>query len=134
MRTATVVLSAEHPTYREGLAEAIGDHAGLNLVAVCADAESAFREIVACKPAVGLLDVALRPLSGLELCRLVQRSAPDVTTRFVLMSSGGSAVLDGEARAAGAVLVVDKDTPRARLCELLVEVATYRTASPVMCR
>lgn len=117
------MLSAEHRTYREGLAEAIGAHAGLKLVAVCADAESALREIISRRPALGLLDVAMRPMSGLQLCREVRRDRPDITTRFVLMSSGSSGALNSEARAAGAVRVIAKDIPRAELCALLVEVA-----------
>jgi len=120
---ATVVLSTGHPSYREGLAQAIRAHAALRLVAVCANAESALREIVSRRPAVCLVDIALHPFNGLQLCQRAALQLPEASTRFVLMTSDSSESLTAQARAAGAALVVDKDVPRARLCQLLVEVA-----------
>jgi DNA-binding NarL/FixJ family response regulator len=128
---ATVLLSTEHPSYREGLAEAIDAHAQLELVAACADGESTVQEIVSRRPALCVLDVALRPSGGLHVCRSIREVAPDVPTRFVLMSSESGASLSGEARAAGADAVVDKDTPRAQLCELLVELVELAKDPPV---
>lgn len=127
MACSTVVLATEHLAYREGLAQALSAQAGLELVAVCADAESALREIVARRPAVCLVDVALRPWGGLELCRRARDAVPDTPPSLVLMSSDPAGSLDREARSAGAVTVVDKDLSRTELCTVLLEIAT---ASP----
>lgn len=123
MSPVTVVLSVEHRSYRDGLAEAISAHPALTLLAVCADADSALREIVARRPAVCLLDVVLRPMGGLKLCQHIRRALPAGCPRFILMSSDTGPSLRAQARAAGAAMVVDKHLPRHRLCELLVKTA-----------
>jgi two-component system, NarL family, nitrate/nitrite response regulator NarL len=116
----TVVLADDQRAYREGLARAIAQHRGLELVAVAERGDDAFHVIESLRPDVALIDVRMGGLHGTSVCELLRERHPDLPTRLVLMSADGTSAIEAEPCADG---FVAKDRSRREICEALLAVA-----------
>jgi DNA-binding NarL/FixJ family response regulator len=120
MRTTRVFIADDHDGYRGGMARLIGDHPTLELVGEAADGDEALRGVVDLQPDVALLDVRMPGLTGLDICRRLHadRSAP--RTHVVLITGTPDRVVAAQAADAGAVALLDKETPPLAICAELV--------------
>lgn len=118
-----VVIADDHPVAREGL-KAVLSGAGIAVIGEAADGREALRLLRELRPDVGVVDVALPGLSGVE----VARRAVALGVPVVLISMYGEPVILEEAMASGAVAYVPKgDDPR-KLIEAVE--AAARVGSP----
>lgn len=113
-------IADDHEGYRGGMARLIGDHPALELVGEAADGAAALRAVVDLQPDVALLDVRMPAMSGLDVCRRLRadRSAP--ATHVVLITGTPDRVVAAQAADAGAVALLDKQTPPLAICAELV--------------
>jgi DNA-binding NarL/FixJ family response regulator len=121
-----VFVADDHAGYRGGIARLIDEHPGLEMVGQAADGDAALRGVVELQPDVALLDVRMPGLSGLDVCRRLHadRSAP--RTRVVLITGTPDRVMAAHAAEAGAVALLDKETPPAAICAELVAAGAGR--------
>jgi DNA-binding NarL/FixJ family response regulator len=119
-RPFTVVLAEDQRAYRDGLARAIAQHGRLELVAVAARGDEAFRAIESLQPDVALIDVRMGGMRGPNLCELLRERHPHLPTLLVLMSADGTSAVESEP---GVDAFVAKDRSRREICEALVQLA-----------
>ena len=81
-----VAIVDDHPMFRMGLAVAIGEMDGVELVGEAADVDGAHELVASTTPDVLLLDVRLGDGSGLEVNRWVAANHPDVKVIMLTMS------------------------------------------------
>src|SRR6266404_1255044 len=84
-RKRTVFLVDDHPLVREWLTNLINQQADL---AVCGEAESgpqAMSGILAARPDVAIVDIALKDSSGIELIKDLKQSCPTVAVLVLSM-------------------------------------------------
>src|SRR5436853_5574292 len=67
-RPLRVVIADDHPLYRDGVARAISEKPGLQLVGQAADGWGALFLIRKVKPDVGVVDVKMAGMDGIEVC------------------------------------------------------------------
>jgi DNA-binding NarL/FixJ family response regulator len=125
-RMTRVFIADDHEGYRGGMARLVGEHPLLEIVGEAADGESAFRGVVALQPDVALLDVRMPGLTGLEVCRRLQADGSAPRTRVVLITGTPDRVVAAQAAEAGAVALIDKQTPPSAICEELVAAGAGR--------
>jgi DNA-binding NarL/FixJ family response regulator len=115
-----VFIADDHAGYRGGMARLIDDHPGLEMVGQAADGDAALHGVLELQPDVALLDVRMPGLTGLDICRRLraERSAP--RTRVVLLTGTPDRVIAAQAAEAGAVALLDKETPPSAICAELV--------------
>lgn len=80
-----VLIVDDHPAVREGLTELIAAQPDMCVVGAACDGAEAIALFGELQPDVTLLDMRLPKLSGLEVLRQLQRSAP--CTHIIAMSS-----------------------------------------------
>ena len=78
MNALRVAIVDDHPMFRMGLAVAIGEMDGVELVGEAADVDGAHDLVASTTPDVLLLDVRLGDGSGLEVNRWLAANHPDV--------------------------------------------------------
>jgi two-component system response regulator DevR len=78
-----VFLVDDHEMVRRGLSEMIGAAGGMVVVGEAGTAEEALRRIPAVSPDVALLDVQLPDGSGVDVCREIRSSLPEVSCLFL---------------------------------------------------
>ena len=99
----------DHPSVLEGLARIFADTEGIELAAVAGSGEAALEDVVACAPAVAIVDVRMPGIDGVTTVRRLAEHAPDVTP--VMFSAYGDRRLLSDAIAAGARGYVLKCSP-----------------------
>lgn len=67
-----IVIADDHPVVRRGLAQFIADEDELEIVAECADGESALAAVARYAPDVLIVDLRMPLLSGIEILRRLQ--------------------------------------------------------------
>ena len=72
----------DHPIFRRGLREVIGEDARSQIVGEASDGEEAMRMIGELKPQIAIVDIDMPRLNGLEMARALQNSQHPVTTIF----------------------------------------------------
>lgn len=121
----TCLVADDHPAVIQAVCEALEMH-GLTVTGRARDGEEAIEGIERLKPDIALLDVRMPRLSGIEVARRANRSAPD--TAIILYTGYGERALLTEALDAGARGFVLKEAPLAevvRAVELVAEGRTY---------
>jgi DNA-binding NarL/FixJ family response regulator len=121
-----VFIADDHASYRTGMARLIREHPGLELVGEAADGRAALRGVVELQPDVALLDVRMPGLSGLDVCRRLHAEGSSPRTRVVLITGTPDRVIAAQAAEAGAVALLDKETPPAAICAELVAAGAGR--------
>jgi DNA-binding NarL/FixJ family response regulator len=75
----------DHRMFREGLASLVALAADIQVVGQSAGGANCLGEILAAKPDVVVLDIAMPGFNGLDLCRLLRQQAPDMGVLFMTM-------------------------------------------------
>lgn len=120
-----VVIADDHPVVRRGLAQFIADEDGMDVVAECADGESALAAVARHAPDVLVVDLQMPSLTGLDVLRRLQEipSAPPV----VLLAGTISDTDVIEAMRCGAKGVVLKEMAPSLLVACIRKVAAGGT-------
>ena len=122
---ATVLVVDDHPLYREALGDAISADPRFELVGQAADGPTAFSKILELTPDVAVLDVRLPDGTGVEVCREVRSSMPDVRCLMLTSYADDEALFD--AIMAGASGYVLKDIRGNDLVEAIRSVAAGKS-------
>lgn len=128
-RPTRVFVADGHATYRDGMARLLGDHPAVDLVGEAADGTAALADILRLQPDVALLEVGMRGLTGLEVCRRLRTDAP--RTRVVLITGSPDRDVSAAAADAGAIALLAKETPPGALVADLVAAGQGRVARAV---
>ena len=117
----TVVVADDHPLYRAGLVDAIGEHPDLELVAECGGGRDAVEQILERRPQVALLDMRMRDLDGMAVLEELTRAGS--RTRVVFLSAYEEGEVVHGALSAGAAGYLSKETDRTEICDAVVGAA-----------
>jgi DNA-binding NarL/FixJ family response regulator len=116
----TCFVADDHPAMVEAVSEVLVEH-GLTVVGNARDGEDAAVRIEQLLPRVAVIDLRMPRVSGIEVARRLQRSAPE--TAVVLYTAYGDRALITEAMDAGARGFVLKEAPLADLVRAVEVVA-----------
>ncbi|HTI34407.1 MAG TPA: response regulator transcription factor [Miltoncostaea sp.] len=119
-----VLVADDHPVYREGVARAITDRAGLELVGVAADGREAMARIRELTPDVAVLDVRMPGLSGIDVVAEIARER--IPTRVLLLSAQSDEQLIFDGVSVGASGYLLKDSDRSDICAAVEAIAAGR--------
>jgi DNA-binding NarL/FixJ family response regulator len=126
----TCLIADDHPAVVEAVADVLAEN-GIEISGRARDGREAIERIEETKPQVALLDLRMPSLSGIEVARLLTRSAPD--TAVILYTAFGDRALLIEAMDAGARGFVLKEAPLAEVVRAVELVAAGRTyVDPVL--
>lgn len=121
----TVVLLDDHEMVRQGLAELLDAQPDISVVGQAADADTALELVDRHRPTMAILDVRLPVGNGIDVCRRIAASYPEVRSLILTSVDDDRTIIDSaNAGAAGLVL------KRARADDLLA--AIRKVASGVM--
>ena len=121
-----VFLVDDHEMVRRGIADILETDPRIEVVGEASTAEQAKGRILAVKPDVALLDVKLPGGSGIDLCRELQGTAPDVACVMLTAYDDDEAMTSAViANAMGYVL---KDIRGSGLIDTVLRVASGRSA------
>jgi DNA-binding NarL/FixJ family response regulator len=81
----TVLIADDHPVFRRGLREIIGENPGFQVVGEASDGEAALRLITELKPAIAVLDIDMPRVNGLETVRALHDRQLPVDVVFLTM-------------------------------------------------
>ncbi|MEZ5099151.1 MAG: response regulator transcription factor [Thermoleophilia bacterium] len=124
------LVADDHPAVVEAVCDYLEAN-GIEIAGRARDGEEAATKIETRKPAVALVDLRMPRLSGIELARRTQRSAP--STSIILYTAFGDRALLTEALDAGARGFVLKEAPLADLMRAVEMVAAGHTyVDPVL--
>jgi two-component system nitrate/nitrite response regulator NarL len=116
-----IVVTDDHPLYREGVVRALRDRPEFAVVAECADGYAALAAIREQRPEVAIVDLKMPGLDGLQVVAAVERDG--LPTRTVVLSALAETDTVYRAVAAGASAVLSKDAERADICDAVAAVA-----------
>ena len=123
-RPVRVLVADDHRLFAEALAVILAGEAGVECVGVASDGREAIKKAKELEPDVVLMDISMPVLDGIEATRRLHRRLPEVA---VLVLTGSSAEQDvAQARAAGAVGYITKDSIAATLVDAIREAAERR--------
>ncbi len=125
VKTIRVMLVDDHEVVRVGLRTLLSQNHGMRVVAEAATAQAAVAEAVRVKPDVILMDVRLPDGSGVDACREILSSRPDVRVVFLTSFADDDSVL--AAVLAGAHGYVLKEIDSAALVHAIHTVSEGRS-------
>lgn len=120
-----VFLVDDHEIVRRGLADLIGTAAGMEVVGEAGTVHQALARIEAARPDVAVLDVRLPDGSGIDLCRQIRSSMPDIACLILTAYDDDAAT--SAAVMAGAAGYLLKDIAAMRLLGAIRAVSTGRS-------
>jgi two-component system nitrate/nitrite response regulator NarL len=129
MRCVTVVIADRHPVVVYGLTGLLGAEIDFKVVASCNDGKKCLQAIRDLSPDIGLLDIFMPGLSGLDI--LADVTSEHLSTRIVFLTASAE---DREliiAAARGAYGVILKEAAPEVLVQCLREVAGGRRLLPL---
>ncbi len=119
-----IFLLDDHEIVRQGVKAALEAEADMTVVGEAADAAHAVDAVRACTPDVAVLDVRLGDGNGIDVCRQITSSFPDVRSLILTSFDSDRALVDaGLAGAAGFVL---KQIRSSELIDAIRKVAAGR--------
>jgi DNA-binding NarL/FixJ family response regulator len=124
MARVTIVLVDDHEVLRHGLRSLLEREPGYKVVGEAADGPTALDLMAQLRPDVVVVDLVLPGMSGLELLRQLQRSAPQ--SRLVVLSMHTDTLHIREALRAGALCYALKDAPPLEIVRAVQEAAAGR--------
>lgn len=119
-----VAIVDDHPLFRQGLLQLIGQEPSFECVGVAADGVEALELLRTRCPDVVILDVNLPRLSGLEVARQLRREASPV--KVVILTMNKDAETFNRALDLGVLGYVLKDDPESEVLESVRAVAAGR--------
>jgi DNA-binding NarL/FixJ family response regulator len=127
----TIAIVDDHPLVREGLAARIAAQPDMEVCGEADDIESAMELIVAKRPALVIVDIALRDGHGIDLIKRIV--AAGVNTRMLVVSAYDESLFAERALRAGAVGYINKQELQGKVVEALRTVLRgERYLSPAM--
>jgi DNA-binding NarL/FixJ family response regulator len=75
----------DHPVFRRGLREIIGEDPGFRIVGEASDGDTGLRLAAELKPDIAVVDIDMPRLNGLEMVRALQKANLPVTVIFLTM-------------------------------------------------
>src|SRR6187431_2836651 len=78
--TIRIVIADDHPVVRRGLSQFFADEEEMEIVAECADGESAVAETLRYQPDVLIVDLRMPVVSGLDVLRRLREKSRVVPT------------------------------------------------------
>jgi two-component system nitrate/nitrite response regulator NarL len=114
----TLVIADDHPVYRAGLVDAIGERDDIELLAACGGGREALARILELRPDAALLDVRMRDFGGIDVLEELIRVG--CATRVVFLSAFESGDLIHQALTAGGAGYLSKETDRDEICDAVV--------------
>ena len=116
----SVLVADDHPAVVEAVADVLTEQ-GIEVAGRARDGVDALEQIELRKPTVAILDLRMPGQSGIEVARLVARTAPQ--TAVILYTAFGDRALLTEALDAGARGFVLKEAPLAEVVRAVQLVA-----------
>jgi len=113
----TIAIVDDHPLVREGLAARINAQPDMEVCGEAADIESALELIVAKRPALVIVDIALRDGHGIDLIKRIV--AAGVNTRMLVVSAYDESFFAERALRAGALGYINKQELQGQVIEAL---------------
>jgi two-component system, NarL family, response regulator DevR len=117
-----VFLLDDHEIVRRGVADLLENEADLTVVGEAGSAAEALDVVEACQPDVAVLDVRLGDGNGIEVCRDIRSTHPDVACLMLTSFADDHATID--AAMAGAAGFVLKQVGSGELVEAIRKVAS----------
>lgn len=113
----TVLLADEDALRRDGLALVLGENRDIDVVADCADGQTAFEKIRELVPDVAVLDLNLTGLHGIELVRRIRSEG--LKTKVIILSGSTDDDIVREVVRAGADAYLLKNGPARHLTDAI---------------
>jgi DNA-binding NarL/FixJ family response regulator len=113
----SVAIVDDHPLVREGLAARISSQPDMEICGEAADIESALELIVTKRPALVIVDIALRDGHGIDLIKRIV--AAGVDTRMLVVSAYDESLFAERALRAGALGYINKQEMQGKVVEAL---------------
>jgi DNA-binding NarL/FixJ family response regulator len=113
----TIAIVDDHPLVREGLAARISAQADMEVCGEADDIESAMEMIVAKRPALVIVDIALRDGHGIDLIKRIV--AAGINTRMLVVSAYDESLFAERALRAGALGYINKQELQGKVVEAL---------------
>ncbi len=117
----SVLIAEDHPIFRAGLAGAISDRGGLEVIGAVGGGERAIAECRRRRPDVMVIDVELRGIDGLTVIRSI--SEEQLPTKVLVLSGTVQRSVVYDAVSAGARGYLPKDCEAERVCEAIEQIA-----------
>jgi DNA-binding NarL/FixJ family response regulator len=92
MTPVRVVVVDDHPVYRDGVADALGDADDIDVVGTAADGESAVTVVAELRPDVVLMDLRMPGGGGLAATTAIAARHPDTAVLVLTMSDDDDSV------------------------------------------
>jgi two-component system nitrate/nitrite response regulator NarL len=109
-----VYVADDHPVYRDGIARAVAERPGRELVGLGADGRQAVADLRRLVPDVAVLDVRMPGLSGIEVAAELRRES--LATKVLLLSALADEDLVYSGVVEGAAGYLVKDAERDEIC------------------
>jgi DNA-binding NarL/FixJ family response regulator len=113
----TIAIVDDHPLVREGLAARISAQADMEVCGEADNIESAMEMIVAKRPALVIVDIALRDGHGIDLIKRIV--AAGINTRMLVVSAYDESLFAERALRAGALGYINKQELQGKVVEAL---------------
>ncbi|WP_193597927.1 response regulator [Microbacterium sp. YJN-G] len=134
---STVFLVDDHEIVRQGLAAAIDSQEGLRVIGEASNVADAVHRIAATEPDVAVLDLRLPDGNGIDLCRQIRQSQPEVNcliltayddddAMFAAVVAGASGYLLKSVRAAELIDAIRRVASGGRLLHAQAERAAVQ--------
>ncbi|WP_438483683.1 response regulator [Streptomyces sp. S186] len=117
----TVVIADDHPVYLQGLARGFQLSGQVDVVAECADGESALQAVRDLRPQVAVLDYRLPRMDGIAVTHAMTRDG--LPSRALLLTATTDSAVVYRALEEGAYGYLAKDAPRSRIVDAVVKIA-----------
>jgi DNA-binding NarL/FixJ family response regulator len=125
-----ILIADDHPIFRRGLCDVIATDGGLELVGQAGDGETALRLVEELRPDLGIFDVRMPKLTGLQVARkLIEKQSP---TKVILLTMHEDEDLLNEALQLGIQAYVLKENAAEDLIQavrMAVEGRTFVSAT-----
>ena len=115
-----ILVADDHPLYRNGVVMTLQENPDFEVVAACADADSAVEQAVKLSPDVALLDISM-PGSGITAARRISGANPDIRIAMLTVSEDEDDVM--QALQAGALGYILKGVGGQELIALVRDLA-----------
>jgi two-component system, NarL family, nitrate/nitrite response regulator NarL len=118
----TVLIADDHPIVLGGLTGLLGSKDRFDVVATCSDGSEALEKLRALEPDLGVLDISMPGLTGIEVLAITE--AEGLRTRVVFLTASATDEQITQAVARGAWGIMLKDAAADMLVDCLGKVVT----------